>query len=122
VNYLILQLLVEEVSGLPFAEYMRQAVFAPLGMTRTTYFLGDQQDAAASRSATSEVVPFRRYAAAGATGLATTVNDLLRFIDAQLPRGQGGPLWAAGVRAMRAPEPCSAVGPGSHALHANPRP
>jgi CubicO group peptidase (beta-lactamase class C family) len=35
-NYILLAALVERVSGRPFPNYMQEAVFAPLGMTRTT--------------------------------------------------------------------------------------
>ncbi len=38
-GYTMLQLLVEEVSGMPFDEYMRKTVFAPLGMTSTSFIL-----------------------------------------------------------------------------------
>ena len=104
-GYLILELLVEEVSGLRFADYMQQAVFAPLGMTRSTYdFLGDRENIAASLTADGEVAPFYRYAAAGATGLATSANDLLRFMQAQLPSAEAAPLSRDTVQKMRAPE------------------
>jgi CubicO group peptidase (beta-lactamase class C family) len=104
-SYLILQLLVEEVSGLSFDDYMEQAVFAPLGMTRSTYaFLGDRADTAASLTPKGEVAPFYRYAAAGATGLATTAGDLLRFVQAQVLPAEGNPLSRDNVQAMRATE------------------
>ena len=75
-GFLILQLLVEEVSGMSFGDYMQQAVFAPLGMTRSTYaFLGDQTNTAAPLTAEGEPAPFYRYAASGATGLATSAGS-----------------------------------------------
>ena len=39
-GYTLLQLLIEEVSGEPFADYMQRTVLAPLGMTRSTYRAG----------------------------------------------------------------------------------
>jgi CubicO group peptidase (beta-lactamase class C family) len=84
---------------------MEQAVFAPLGMTRSTYdFLGDYEDVAASLTVDGEVAPFYRYAASGATGLATTANDLLHFMKAQMPEAEGAPLTPAAVKQMRTPE------------------
>ena len=38
-GYTLLQLIIEEVSGQSFNDYMRSAVFVPLGMTRSTYSL-----------------------------------------------------------------------------------
>jgi CubicO group peptidase (beta-lactamase class C family) len=46
-GYLILELLVEEVSGQPFDAFMRDAVLQPLGMSRSTYeYLGDIESSA----------------------------------------------------------------------------
>lgn len=36
-NTVLLALVVEKVSGLPFGEYLRQNIFAPLGLNRTSY-------------------------------------------------------------------------------------
>ena len=36
-GYTVMQLLVEDVTGKPFAQYMHEAVLAPLGMTSSTY-------------------------------------------------------------------------------------
>ncbi len=99
---LILELLVEDVSGLRFADYMERAVVAPLGMTRSTYaFLGDLSNTAASLTADGKPAPFQRYAASGATGLATSANDVLRFMQAQL-HAEGAPLPRETVQRMRA--------------------
>ena len=104
-GYLILQLLVEDVSGLRFDDYMQRIVFTPLGMSRSTYeFIGDHADVAASLTTAGEVAPFYRYAAAGATGLSTTASDMLRFIGAQSSGAVDAPLPPATVARMRAPE------------------
>ncbi|MCB1692133.1 MAG: serine hydrolase, partial [Pseudomonadales bacterium] len=66
-GYLILQLLVEEVTGVSFDVYMQHAVFDPLQMIRSTYrYPGELQNVAQSLTASGEVAPFYRYAAAGA--------------------------------------------------------
>ena len=104
-GYLILELLVEEVSGQRFGDYMEQAVFVPLEMTRSTYgFLGDRENVAVSLTADGEVAPYYRYAASGATGLATTADDLVKFVKAQMPEVEGAPLSADMVEQMRKPE------------------
>ena len=41
VGYGLLSLLLEKISGLPFAEYCRERVFEPLGMSTTSWFLED---------------------------------------------------------------------------------
>jgi CubicO group peptidase (beta-lactamase class C family) len=47
--YLILQLIVEEVSGMTFAEWMQHAVFNPIGMHRATYaYIGDLDNSSRS--------------------------------------------------------------------------
>jgi CubicO group peptidase (beta-lactamase class C family) len=103
-GYLILELLVEEVSGRRFADYMQQAVFAPLGMTRSSYaFLGEVANTAVSLTPDGRPAPFQRYAASGATGLAASANDVLRFMQAQL-QTEGVPLLRDAVQRMRAPE------------------
>lgn len=104
-GYLILQLLIEEVSGQRFSDYMEQTVFVPLGMTRSTYgFLGDRQNVVVSLTADGEVAPYFQYAASGATGLATTADDLVNFMRAQMPQANGAPLSPDGVEQMRKPE------------------
>lgn len=48
-GYLILELLVEEVSGETFEAYMQHAILQPLGMTRSGYhYLGDIENSARS--------------------------------------------------------------------------
>ncbi|MBS7670651.1 serine hydrolase domain-containing protein [Croceicoccus gelatinilyticus] len=89
-GYTLLQLLVEEVSGQSFSEYMDSAVFAPLGMTRTTFDhdraieLGLVQNF--RPDGTTE--PFRWYTAKAATSLFTTAGDLSLFVKAQGPDGR----------------------------------
>lgn len=88
-GYTLLQLVIEEVTGVPFARYMERTVFGPLGMERTTFDhdraleLGLAQNF--RRDGTSE--PFRWYTALAATSLFTTAEDLARFLEAQGPNG-----------------------------------
>lgn len=84
-GYLILQLLVEEVTGYAFADYMQQSVFEPLGMLRTTYqYLGNQENRAGNFDQSGNPVDYRQYAANAATGLSSSPADLIRFIQAQI--------------------------------------
>lgn len=104
-GYLILQLIVEEVSGMSFGQYMQSAVFEPLGMTRSTYgYLGDLGNISGSYDRQGDPAPLYRYAAAGATGLSSSAADLSRFAQAQIPGSSVAPvLPLASVAAMREP-------------------
>jgi CubicO group peptidase (beta-lactamase class C family) len=104
-GYLILQLIVEEVSGMSFGQYMQSAVFEPLGMTRSTYgYLGDLGNISGSYDRQGNPAPLYRYAAAGATGLSSSAADLSRFAQAQIPGSSVAPvLPLASVAAMREP-------------------
>lgn len=89
-GYTLLQLLVEEVSGQSFSEYMDSAVFAPLGMTRTTFDHDRAIELGLAQNfrpdGTTE--PFRWYTAKAATSLFTTAGDLSLFVKAQGPDGR----------------------------------
>jgi CubicO group peptidase (beta-lactamase class C family) len=84
-GYAVLQLLVEEMSGRPFAEFMADEVLTPLGMNGATF---DPQtlDAALvlADGVDAELAPQapRRYAAVAAVGLHATARDLARFAQA----------------------------------------
>ena len=91
-GYTLLQLLVEEVTGEPFAAYMRRAVFLPLGMTRTTFDVGEAKpNLAAIHDRAGRATPHLRYTALAATGLYTTAADMTRFLQAHLPGPRGEP-------------------------------
>ncbi len=108
-GYALLQLLVEEVSGKPFNAYMTQAVFKPLGMTRSTYVLGeDAVNVAESYNADGSKGILYRFSALAAASLFTTAEDMTRFIAAhtQGPNGETagrGVLRPATLIAMRKP-------------------
>ncbi len=101
-GYLILELLIEEVTGLDFTTYMQRAVFDPIGMTRSTYeYLGAQDNISGSFDRKGEPAPIYKYAAKGATALSSTGADLVSFAQAQLR--DGAPLDIEMIRAMREP-------------------
>jgi len=115
-GYTLAQLLVEDVTGQPFAAYTRSAILAPLGMHASRL---DQPSAAAARAATSydragRVAPDDRFTAQAAAGLRTTVRDLARFVAAAMPNSNGeaagrGLLRPATVVEMLTPQPNSAT-------------
>lgn len=76
----IVQLLIEDVTGKQFDEYMRAEVLRPLGMTNSTFDLDQAMDnlAPAFDAGVQPQTP-RRHAPAGAVALYTSGHDLGRF-------------------------------------------
>jgi len=86
-SYLLLELVIEEVSGLSFEEYIQQTFFDPLNMQRTTYAsLGTIDNNAGSITRSGEPADIYHYASSAATALATSAADLSRFVLAQIPQ------------------------------------
>ena len=108
-GYALLQLLVEEVSGKPFNDYMTEAVFKPLGMTRSTYVLGeDAANVAESYNVDGSKGILYSFSALAAASLFTTADDMTHFIAAHTPGPNGEPagrgvLRPATLIAMRKP-------------------
>lgn len=110
-GYTLLQLLIEEVSGLPFADYMDRRILEPLGMRDSTF---EPEDVAAGALAVfydtdGTPAPHYRFTARAAAGLYTSAADLTRFLQAQLPGPDGAPpgrgvLEPVTLEAMREPQ------------------
>jgi CubicO group peptidase (beta-lactamase class C family) len=85
-GYLVLCLLVEDVSGEPFAEFMKENVLKPIGMNDSTFDAlspkeADHAATAYEENGTTPVPPSKFYEpnlAAG--GLWTTPTDLAKFL------------------------------------------
>lgn len=89
-GYTLLQLIIEEVSGEPFNDYMRRAVLTPLGMTRSTYVLPEgATNVAEIFGPDGEHAIHYTFTSTAAASLYTSANDLTRFIQAQLPGANG---------------------------------
>lgn len=101
-GYTLLQLLIEEVSGEPFADYMARAVLVPLGMTRSTFRAGAEgsSDIATFFDGSGSVAPHYRYTAAAAASLYASANDLARFAQAHFT----GPAGEAPGRSVVSPQ------------------
>ena len=88
-GYLILELLVEEVSGKSFAEFMEHALLQPPSMTRSGYQQrGDADNSAKSYDAEGRPTTTFRYASKAATGFNKSAADMTKFVLAQLPMVQ----------------------------------
>ncbi len=82
-GYLILELIIEEVSGMSFSDWMQQTVFNPLEMKQSSYhYLGDLSHVATSYDKSGNPAPYYRYASNAATGLSASAADLTLFAKA----------------------------------------
>jgi len=108
-GYTLLQLIVEEVSGQTFNDYMNEAVFTPLGMTRSTYRLeAPETNVAEFFDAEGSKATHFRFTSLAATSLYTSAGDMARLIAAHRPGRNGEPagrgvLSPETLRAMRQP-------------------
>jgi len=100
VGFNLLELVVENVSGRPFAEYMAEEVLQPLGMTDSSY---EWTATIRERSASGHDLKGRRvgayvYSEKGSGGLFTTVRDIAAFVRAgmRVPGGEGAGVLTAG--------------------------
>jgi CubicO group peptidase (beta-lactamase class C family) len=108
-GYLILQLLIEEVTHEPFNDYMRRAVLQPLGMTRSTFVDPDPTHLADVYDARGSKTVYARFTALSAASLYASAADMTAFIEAQRPGPDGAPpgrgvLAPATLEAMRKPQ------------------
>ena len=94
-GYSVLQLLIEEVSGEPFADFMQRTVLAPLGMTRSTYRTGAQGSGNVAEffDSDGQTAPHNHYTAAAAASLYSTANEMTRFVEAHLAGLAGEAPW-----------------------------
>ncbi len=82
----------QEVSGLPFAQYMRERLLGPLGMDRSAFDppLEGQTDLAIGyqfNGGTYQRAPVGYFLVAPAVGLVTTGHDMGRYLTAMLEGG-----------------------------------
>lgn len=97
-GYALLQLMIEDVTGEPFAAYMKRAVLKPLGMDSSSFEPPGTQAArlAESFDEAGRSSPLRHFSATSAAGLHTSVADLAKLIQAHRP-GPGGGAIGRGV-------------------------
>ena len=85
-------LLAEEVSGLPFEAYLRQNIWEPLGMTRSSIDVPPslQRDVAVGYEAEGDTIvpqPWEWYHTTPASSVNGTLADMARFMIAHLEDG-----------------------------------
>ena len=80
-NYVLLGMLIERVSGMPYADYLKTHIVAPLDLRDTVY--GDQAHEARGYARDTLNLPVRQTSttyAYAAAGISSNVPDLLRFL------------------------------------------
>ena len=93
--YTIAGMVVEEVSGMSWADYLQQNIFDPLGMSSSSVDRDDPKMATGygrrMPDGSRRVFPFvDARGMAAATGLTSTVEDMARFVSAQFRTGERG--------------------------------
>ena len=90
-GYTIAQLLVEEVTGRSFNDYMQAEVLRPLGMTSSSYVWDDMVPArAATPYGPLGPIPGPRFTAQAAASLQTSLDDFVRFALASMSSERPG--------------------------------
>jgi len=88
--YTILQLVIEEVSGVSFQEYMTQNVFEPLGMSHSTFVLADKPNLklATLYNDDGTISEPNKFTALAAASLFTCTKDLSKFLLANISENE----------------------------------
>ena len=89
-GYAVLQLIIEEVSGQSFVDFMQAQVLDPLGMNNSSFKISDKIRAASATpyDPFGETTEFQLYAIPSAAGFQSTLEDFTRFVIASLPEHQ----------------------------------
>ncbi|WP_306232791.1 serine hydrolase domain-containing protein [Agrococcus beijingensis] len=108
-GYTLLQLMIEEVTGERFSDYMQAAILDPLGMTDSTYDPTRVTAQATGHYASGQPLPHYRLTEQAAGGLYSTANDLALLVAASMAGPAGEPvgrgvLTSESVRTMMAPQ------------------
>jgi CubicO group peptidase (beta-lactamase class C family) len=95
-GYVLLGAIVEQVSGQPFAQYVKEQILKPLGMTRSTYdreAFGADLDAAVPYATNLEGKHLPRAYTWGQAqadgGLISSVDEMARYVGMYLAGGRG---------------------------------
>lgn len=104
--YTIAGMVVEEVSGMKWADYVQRNIYTPLGMTASSV----DQDVPGMTvgygrrlpDGTRAVIPFMDARGMGAaTGITSNVEDMAKFVSAQFRRGKRGGNRILGTGSLR---------------------
>ncbi|MEZ4944197.1 MAG: serine hydrolase domain-containing protein [Cyclobacteriaceae bacterium] len=93
-GFTLLQLIVEEVSGQSFTDYMKENIFQPLRMIHSTYTWPDSSDLELVEfyNSNGTKAPHFRYTSLAATSLYTSLSDLETFFQVFLVGSNNEPI------------------------------
>jgi CubicO group peptidase (beta-lactamase class C family) len=81
-GYTLLQMMIEDVTGKPFSEFMQKEIFDPLGMTNTSYdWSVIKLTVATPYDEKGKAWPQYQYVEQGSGGIYTTAADLAKFVS-----------------------------------------
>lgn len=107
-GYSVLELLVEEVSGESFTDYIQREIFDPLGMENVTFTDTLPDDLVPVYDREGETQPPRTFAVLAARGMIAPVDDVANWLLATVaPAQYDAPLDTATLDAMFAPQPAT---------------
>src|SRR6056297_2924470 len=91
-GYNMLELLVETVTGQPFADYMQEEILNPLGMTRSSY---DSRNVSVNEiplgyNTNKTSIPVYTYAMKASGNLFSTIEDITTFVIAGMNKAYSG--------------------------------
>jgi CubicO group peptidase (beta-lactamase class C family) len=107
VGFNLLELVIEEVTGRDFVEYMADEVLHPLGMRSSSFAWSPNvaRRIAIGYDLRGRAVPTYVYPARASGGLFTTVDDIARFVSAGMSDASNGAvLGREGIRALQSPQ------------------
>jgi CubicO group peptidase (beta-lactamase class C family) len=97
--YILLQYLIEDLTGIKFTEYMKQNVLDPIGMTRTCYTQEDVKNDSLKDVSTGykikekKVIPIQHFFTEflyGGGGILSSAHEMAKYIQTILQKGRFG--------------------------------
>ncbi|MFI1773268.1 serine hydrolase [Thalassobellus citreus] len=111
-GFTILQLIIEEVTGEKFEDYMQTEILNPLGMINSSYTIDEKilNSSSLEYNDFGEEIDFELFTAKAAAGLHTTLEDFMLFVQASLYKSENNKsyqhiLSTDYVEQMMSPEP-----------------
>lgn len=85
-GYTILQLIIEEVSGMAFQEFIKKEIFLPLNMNNSAFAISGENESklVSIYKNDGEIRVYRKFTALAAASLLTTASDLSKFLLANV--------------------------------------
>ncbi len=91
-GYTLAQLVIEEISGQSFAQYMKEQLLDPLGMQNSGFDISEEllKTSSLGHNRFGEPIDFEYFTAQAAAGFQTTIEDFSRFALATLGASADG--------------------------------